>query len=161
NDYSCRLEDVRKLMEQCARRFTVADTTNVTTIARLRAFAAPQRGRITLAFGLAALACLLNLPIPLLVQRLVDRAAAGEGLRALPLCLCGLLAVYVLQALVNICSARLMGRVGLEIARDLRHRLYARLQRVGLSFYDRTPAGAILSRLIDDVTAVQGLLSNQ
>jgi ABC-type multidrug transport system fused ATPase/permease subunit len=133
----------------------------VTTIARLRAFAAPQRGRLTFAFGLAALACLLNLPTPLLVQHLVDRAAAGDGLRALPACLGGLLATYLLQAVVNLVNARLMGRVGLEIARALRHRLYARLQRVGLSYYDRTPAGAILSRLIDDVTAVQGLLSNQ
>lgn len=148
-------------MERSARRSTVADTTNVTTIARLRAFAAPQRGRIILAFGLAVLACVLNLPTPLLVQSVVDRAAAGDGLRALPVCLSLLVVVYLLQAAVNFGGTRLMGRVSLEVARDLRHGLYARLQRVGLSYFDRTPAGAILSRLIDDVAAVQGLLSNQ
>ena len=45
--------------------------------------------------------------------------------------------------------------------RDLRHGLYDRLQRVGLAYYDRTPAGAILSRLMDDVAAVQGLITTQ
>ena len=39
------------------------------------------------------------------------------------------------------------------VVRDLRHRLYARLQRLSLSWYDRTPAGGIISRLTDDVTA--------
>ena len=35
------------------------------------------------------------------------------------------------------------------------------MQRVKLSFYDRTPAGVILSRVMDDVGTVQGLVSGQ
>src|SRR5207248_1750612 len=37
----------------------------------------------------------------------------------------------------------------------------ARLQRVGLSYYDKTPAGAIISRMMDDVAAVQSLVTVQ
>lgn len=47
------------------------------------------------------------------------------------------------------------------MVRDLRHRLYARLQRHCLSWYDRTPAGSIISRLVDDVSAVQSLITSQ
>jgi subfamily B ATP-binding cassette protein MsbA len=114
-----------------------------------------------LACGLALLTCLLNLPIPLLVRGLIDRTAAGEGPLVLPAYVSGLLAVCLIQAAVNLGNARIMGRVGLEIARDLRHGLYARLQRIGVSYYDKTPAGVILSRLTDDVTAVQNLISGQ
>ncbi len=131
----------------------------VNTLKRLSGFVAPYQGRILLASGLAGLACLLKLPLPLLVRGLIDRAAAGEGLTALPIYAAALLAAFALQALIGAAATRLMGGVGLELARDLRHRLYARLQRVGLSYYDRTPAGAILSRLTDDVTAVQNVVS--
>jgi subfamily B ATP-binding cassette protein MsbA len=131
----------------------------VNTFKRVSSFVAPYRGRIVLSFGLAGLACLLKLPLPLLVRGLIDRAAAGEGLAALPAYAAALLAAFGLQALVGAGGTRVMGGVGLEVARDLRHRLYDRLQRVGLSYYDRTPAGAILSRLTDDVTAVQALVS--
>jgi subfamily B ATP-binding cassette protein MsbA len=133
----------------------------VETIRRVGDLVTPYRGRVLLAFGLAALTCLLNLPTPLLVQGLVDRVAAGSGPAALPLFAAALLAVFALQAGVQVAGARVTGRVGLEVVRDLRHRLYARLQRVGLSYYDRTPAGSIISRLMDDVAAVQALIAGQ
>jgi ABC-type bacteriocin/lantibiotic exporter with double-glycine peptidase domain len=43
----------------------------------------------------------------------------------------------------------------------LRHRLYARLQRLSLSYYDRTSAGSIISRLVDNVATVQALITSQ
>jgi subfamily B ATP-binding cassette protein MsbA len=113
------------------------------------------------ACGLAIVACLLNLPTPLLVQGLVDHAVAGSGAAAVPAYAAGLLAVFALQAGIGIGNTFVMGRVGLGVVRDLRHRLYARLQRVGLAYYDRTPSGAILLRLMDDVTAVQTLITSQ
>jgi subfamily B ATP-binding cassette protein MsbA len=114
---------------------------------------------VLLALGLTALACLLNVPAPLLVQALVDDVRAGGA--AVPLCAAGLLAVFALQAGTGLANALVLGPVGLRVVRDLRHRLYARLQRLGLSYYDRTPAGAILSRLMDDVSAVQTLITSQ
>jgi ATP-binding cassette, subfamily B, bacterial MsbA len=121
---------------------------------------APYRGRVLLAFGLTALACLLNIPTPLLVRGLVDDvASAGAG--SLPLYAAALLGVFALQAVVGLANTHAVGRVGLEVVRDLRHWLYARLQRVGLSYYDKTPAGSIVSRLMDDVTAVQALVTAQ
>jgi ATP-binding cassette, subfamily B, bacterial MsbA len=133
----------------------------VNALRRLCDLLTPYRGRLAAAFGLAALACLLNLPTPLLIQGLVDHAAAAEPARALPFYVLGLLAVFAAQAGIGLGNSYLIGRVGLQVVRELRHRLYARLQRVGLSYYDKTPAGAILSRLMDDVSAVQALITSQ
>ena len=55
-------------------------TTNVNTIRRVGALLAPYRAQLLAALGLAVLACLLNLPVPLLVQGLVDRDQFGLDL---------------------------------------------------------------------------------
>src|SRR5205807_101563 len=106
------------------------------------------------------MACLLNLPTPLLIQSLVDHSSAGQPSAALPMYAMCLLGVFVLQAAISLGNSHVMGPVGLGTVRDLRHRLYVRLQRLGLSYYDKTPAGSILSRLMDDVSAVQGLITS-
>jgi ATP-binding cassette, subfamily B, bacterial MsbA len=133
----------------------------VNTFRRVYDLLSPYRGRVLLALGLAALACLLNLPTPVLIQGLVDHVVAGGALSSVPLYALALLAAFALQAATALATTLLMGRVGLEVVRGLRHNLYARLQRLSLSYYDRTPAGSIISRLMDDVSAVQGLVTSQ
>jgi ABC-type multidrug transport system fused ATPase/permease subunit len=133
----------------------------VSTFRRLGGLLAPYRARVATALALTALACLLNLPVPLLVQGLVDRVVSGGRDAALPLYAAGLAGVFAAQAAVGLLTTLVIGRVGLAVVRDLRHRLYERLQRVGLSYYDRTPVGAVISRLMDDVAAVHGLITGQ
>ncbi len=131
------------------------------TLRRMGGLLAPHRGRVAAAFGLTALACLLNLPVPLLVQGLVDRVVAGDGAGAVPWYALGLLGVFAAQAGIGLVNTLVIGKVGLAVVRELRHRLYERLQRLSLSWYDRTPAGSILSRLMDDVATVQSLVTGQ
>ncbi len=132
----------------------------MTTLRRFGALLVPFRVPVAAALGLAVGACLLNLPVPLLVQRFVDCAAAGADLAVLPLYALALLAVFALQAGVSSVTTLTMSRVGLAVVRDLRHRLYARLQHLGLSWYDHTPPGNIISRLVDDVAAVGALVNS-
>ena len=129
------------------------------TMRRVRGLLAPHRSRLGLAVALATLACLLNLPIPLLIQNLVDSVVAGFGSALLPLYALGLLAVFAAQSAVGLANTLVVGRIGLSVVRDLRHRLYEHLQKLGIAYYDRTPAGAIISRVTDDVNAVQNLVA--
>ena len=130
------------------------------TFQRIGGLLRPHRGRAALALLLTLLACLLNAPVPLLVRTLVDDALPTGGW-AVAGCALALLAVYAAQAGVSLIATGVTGEIGLRVVRDLRHRLYARLQRLSLAYYDRTPAGAIISRLMDDVTAVQALITTQ
>ena len=126
---------------------------------RLLGLIAPYRAQAALALVLAVLACLLNFPLPLLIQELVDHSVTAGGLS--PLLVLGLIGVFAAQAMTTVALAQVIGPVGLGVVRDLRHALYARLQRLGLPFYDRTPAGAIISRVMDDVAVVQALITSQ
>src|SRR5437763_14287935 len=97
----------------------------MTTLRRLRGLLIPYQKRVFLALGLTASACLVGLPIPLLMQRIVDEALQTGG-GSLPLYLVLLVGIFVVQAGVNLAGALTIGRVGLRIVRDLRHELYMR-----------------------------------
>lgn len=133
----------------------------MSTPRRILAWLRPYRAHAALAFGLTCLTCLLNLPVPLLVQRLVDDVVAGRRWWTLPVFSLSLAAVFAAQSGFGLANALIIGRVGQGIVRDLRHRLYDRLQRLGLSYYDKTPTGAIISRLMDDVGAIQTFITGQ
>jgi subfamily B ATP-binding cassette protein MsbA len=113
------------------------------------------------AMPLTSLAALLNLPVPLLVQELIDRVVTQGRWQALPLYAAGLMAVFAAQAGLSRANGLLVGGIGQGMVRNLRRQLYDRLQRLSLAYYDRTPSGAILLRLMDDVGAIQTVVTGQ
>ena len=131
------------------------------TLDRIAGWLAPYRRSMTLAFVLTTLAALFNLPVPLLVQELVDRVVTQGRWSALPWYALGLFLVFAVQAVLSLGNGFLIGRIGQGVVRDLRHLLYDRLQRLSLTYYDKTPSGAILSRVMDDVGAIQVFVTSQ
>jgi len=130
------------------------------TSRRVWAFARPYR--VTIAVFLAAIliAALLALVPPLVVRAILDDAIAA-GDRALIMWLAGLavaaaLADAGLQILQRWCSAS----VGEGLIADLRVALYAKVQRLPVAFFTRTPTGAITSRLTNDVVGAQSALTS-
>jgi subfamily B ATP-binding cassette protein MsbA len=128
---------------------------------RLWRLVAPYRLRLVLAGAFAATACLLSLASPLLIERLIRHADNGESLRMFAAPIAMLLAAVLLYASATCINSLLLGRVGLEVVRDLRSLLYSRLQKLPIAWFDRTPTGAVISRVMDDVAVVQGLVSGQ
>lgn len=132
-----------------------------TPIGRLAGLLRPHRRALALAAGFTTGACLLNLPIPLLTRAVIECAeSAGPTINLILLGL-GLLAVSAAQAAIGWANAVTLGRIGWHVARDLRVRLYDRLHRLPLAYFDRTPAGGLIARLTDDVSAVQALVTAQ
>jgi ATP-binding cassette, subfamily B, bacterial MsbA len=133
----------------------------VNTLRRIGGWLTPYRGRMILALALTTLACLFNLPVPLLVQGLVDRVVTENHWNALPLYALLLFGVFGVQAVLVWVNGLLVGQIGQGVVRDLRHMLYERLQQLGLAYFDRTPSGAIISRVMDDVGAIQVFVTGQ
>jgi subfamily B ATP-binding cassette protein MsbA len=53
-----------------------------------------------------------------------------------------------------------MSYVGQRIVANLREQLYGHLQRLSLSYFDRTSTGLLMSRIINDVNLIQGAVSS-
>ena len=141
---------------EAVRDVTLAEGTS----RRVWAFARPYR--VTIAVFLAAIliAALLALVPPLVVRAILDDAIPA-GDRSLIMWLAGLavasaLADAVLQILQRWCSAS----IGEGLIADLRIALYAKVQRLPIAFFTRTPTGAITSRLTNDVVGAQSALTS-
>ena len=134
------------------------------TARRVWGFAKPYRGTITLFLSAIVVAALLALVPPLVVRRILDVAipnAQADGNRApiwwlAAIAVVAALADAVLQIVQRWCSAR----VGEGLIADLRRSLYAKVQRLPLAFFTRTPTGTITSRLNNDVVGAQSAVTS-
>jgi subfamily B ATP-binding cassette protein MsbA len=68
-------------------------------------------------------------------------------------------AIALLQAASAYLNAYYTVSIGQWIAHDLRHSVYAHLQRLSMSFYDKQQLGPLISTITDDINAVQEFAS--
>ena len=68
--------------------------------------------------------------------------------------------LFLLKGISNYGQSYLMNFVGLRIIADIREKLYNHLQTLSLSFFTKTPTGILISRITNDVTLIQGAVSN-
>jgi len=120
----------------------------------------PYRGRVALMFLALLLATAAALAPPYLVGRAIDEGIRGGDLGRLNV----LAAVFVGAALVNwaatYAQTYLVNWVGQRALQDLRSRIFAHLQRLSVGFYERNKAGVLISRLTNDVQALDQLVTD-
>lgn len=124
--------------------------------------ARPYRRRLALAAVLIAIRSAAYLSLPYLVGLGIDKGVrpGGSGnLSTLYLIVGALLVALAVNALANYAFLRISGQVGADILFDLRRTLFAHVQELSLSFYERYTSGRIISRLTNDIDALNELLA--
>ncbi len=135
---------------------------------RLLHYLAPYKWRVVLALVLTLLAIgdaaspyLFKVAIDSAIDPVVHhRLALGAGLHLL-----GMVTLLYLGALLISFAAlygqvRIMQTVGQRAMYDLRREIFAHLQALPLSFYDRTPVGRLITRATTDVDALNDLFAS-
>ena len=100
----------------------------------------------------------LAMAVPYLLKRAIDAVSHGAPVTQVASYASWIIAVAVVQAVVRTFSRALIFNVGRDVEYDLRNDLFAHLQKLPLGFYHRQQTGDLMSRLINDVTAVRMLL---
>ena len=120
----------------------------------------PYRGRVILAFIALLFATAATLAPPPLAKLAIDEGITPGDVGTLNLVVVG----FVISALVywgaSYAQTYLVGWVGQRALQDLRIQLFAHLQTLSVGFYSRRRAGAIISRLTNDVQALDQLVSD-
>ena len=101
----------------------------------------------------------LGLVPPLILKEAIDVAIPQSRGSYLNILVVGMVALPLASGLAGVGQTFLNSRVGQGVMRDLRTRLYAHLQRMGLGFFTRTRSGEIISRVTNDVSGVQDVVS--
>ncbi|MGQ9458795.1 MAG: ABC transporter ATP-binding protein [Anaerolineae bacterium] len=127
---------------------------------RLVTILVPYWPQLALAAFLLLALTALELTPPLLQRAIVDEALGARDLARLGRLLAGLVGVYALLNLVNAADLYIRHALGERIIYDLRVRVYAYLQRLSLSFFERTPTGELMSRVTNDVNALEQFVTH-
>jgi ATP-binding cassette subfamily B protein len=123
-------------------------------------FISPYRTRLVLAVIAVLVFAASQVSIPLIVRSVIDDALVPSARNEQLLTLGGLvfLGIVSFNFVVNLIQETLVGRIAERLLIDLRRAMYEHLQRVSLSFMDKTEVGRLMSRLQGDVHALQEFL---
>ena len=98
-------------------------------------------------------------PAPL-AKLAIDDGIQRHDVAALDVIVGAFLASAVLYAFASYAQTYLVGWVGQRALQDLRVRLFSHLQSLSIGFYSRNRAGVIISRMTNDVEALDQLVSD-
>ncbi len=129
-------------------------------VRRIWHFVSPYRSRVVLAVASVLVFTLSQLAIPLIIRYAIDHGMVlGEVGRTQLGIAVGMFAVTIL---INFGASYMqeivVGRVAEDVLFDMRRAMFEHLQRVSLSFMDKTEVGRLMSRLQGDVNSMQEFL---
>lgn len=111
----------------------------------------PYRWLALAALVLLPLSAAARLAQPLVLKAAIDDHIVTGRLEGLPLVAAGFLLLIVAESLITFLEVWLLQYLGQRVMLDLRLELFAHVQRLPVSFFDRTATGGLVTRLTSDV----------
>ena len=122
----------------------------------------PYRAQVAAVVGLIVVTSTIGIINPLLIQVVFNQALfvpGGPNLHLLVILVAIMAVVPIVNGAIGILQTYETTRVGQQVMRDLRDRLYTHLQTLPLAFFTDTKTGEIQSRLANDVGGVQSVVT--
>ena len=124
------------------------------TFFRLLRYMFKYKGLTFIALSFILLTTLVATAIPLLAQYYIDNYITKNIATAGLFILAGYYGLFILRVVFTFIGEYYFSKVAHSIVRDLREESFANLQKLGMSYFDKTPVGSIVSRLTNDTQAV-------
>jgi ABC-type multidrug transport system fused ATPase/permease subunit len=142
-------------------RGTVTTRRSVALVLR---YARAYRGSIAIALGSTVALVAIGLAVPAIVRKLVASVQDSVG-GSVPLAVVGwlaggLLALYVVRALVRFTSSYFSHHAGWGVVADARRDVYEHLQRLSMRFYEDQQTGQLMSRMVNDTDKFESLVAH-
>ncbi len=129
-------------------------------IKRFFSYVRPYKKQIIPALIAVIIFTITSISIPLIIKNVFDSSLSGENnnINLLYLFVGGFFLAIIFNFISNYLQELLVGKVAEHVLFDMRTAMYEHLQRVSLSFMDKTESGKLMSRLQGDVAALQEFL---
>lgn len=115
--------------------------------------------KVALTFGLIAsvLTTLAGLVVPILTKELVDGFSVAS--LSIPL-IVGIGVAFIAQAIISGVGTYLLSSVGQKVVAGLRERMWLKITRLPVRYFDQGTSGETVSRIVNDTSIVQQLISD-
>jgi len=120
----------------------------------------PHRRWLILGLSTITVGSLITLVRPLVMMRAVDDGISSRDPRVMIWGGAALLGLAIIEQLVNFAQVYAIQILGARSLADLRARVFQKLSELPLSFFDRQPVGRLVTRVTNDVDAVQELFNS-
>jgi len=126
----------------------------------LLALLRPYRKRSALMLAALIVGTGATLAPPLLAKVAIDDGIEKHDTRTLVLVVVAFLIAALLVWVMTYAQTYLVGWVGQRVLADLRLRIFTHLQSLPVGFYETRPAGVLISRMTNDVEALDSLVTD-
>lgn len=124
---------------------------------RLLVYLLPHKKMLILALGLLVLTVLGDVAGPLLIRTFIDDYLTPQSFPQGAVV--GLAAAYIFIQLTNVIISYIQllkfQEVALKIIQQMRIDVFAKVQNLGMRYFDKTPAGSMVSRVTNDTEAIK------
>jgi ATP-binding cassette subfamily B multidrug efflux pump len=128
-------------------------------LARLLPYLSPFKLQLGVVSGFVVLYTLLGLVGPYLMGRAIDSFITPKQAGGLAGIAMLMLAAYILNNAFQAAANWIMANVSQRALKSIRRDLFAQLQRLSMAYFDRHPAGELMSRLTNDIDAINQAVS--
>ena len=125
---------------------------------RLMSYLKPYGLLTFLALSFLLATTVIKSVIPLVASHFIDQYLSNLNQLAVTVLLV-YYGLYILQTVVQYVGNLLCARVSYSIVRDIRRDAFANMEKLGMSYFDKTPAGSIVSRLTNDTETISDMFS--
>ncbi|MEH7504836.1 ABC transporter transmembrane domain-containing protein [Neobacillus drentensis] len=126
---------------------------------RLLSYTKPHKKTIVIAFTFLLLTTIGDIILPIIVKIFIDDYLTPGKLEFQPLLILGstYMAIQIIKAILMFFQFVKFQELALKIIQQLRIDVFSKVQSLGLKYFDKTPAGSIVSRVTNDTEAIKDM----
>ncbi len=132
----------------------------MTSLKRLFGMLGPYWKTLTVTSVLILAGTGLSLIPPLVQGAVIDEIVGPQNMQRILLFVGALIVIYAGIAVTDVGDNYLRHTIGEKFLFDLRIKLYDHMQRLSLAFYDRNSTGELMSRVSNDVNALEQFITH-
>ncbi len=116
--------------------------------------------KIVIVTALILVTVAISTAYPLLIEKIIDDKIIKGDIQGLFLMAVIMVLLAVVSYVATIVWRRMMAVISNDLILNIRRKLYAHIQELGVDFFDQRPSGKILARVTGDVNALKEVLSS-
>jgi len=138
--------------------FTARSRTTGEIVRRVAVYLRPYKWMAVANVGCAVLSLAFALAYPQLIGLVIDKVIGEKQGALLAPVMFGLVGAFLLRDLFNSLRIRINNQFEQNVIYDMRRDVYARLQRLPVNYFDHRASGDLMTRVLEDVNAVERVL---